>query len=171
MSDLISRAASFAAVAHGKIDQRRKYTNEPYILHPFHVAELVASTGAADEVIAAAWLHDVVEDTPATIWDIEEEFGPVIASLVAMVTDVSGPEDGNRAARKAKDREHLAGASADGQTIKLADLIHNTSTIALYDPKFAEVYLREKEQLLDVLGNGDTGLMSVARNQLNNDPA
>lgn len=166
MPNLISRAAAYAAVAHGKIDQRRKYTNEPYITHPFHVAELVASTGARPEVIAAAWLHDVVEDTPVTIQDIKAEFGSDVADLVAMVTDVSTRADGNRATRKEKDRQHLAKASAEGQTIKLADLIHNTSTITLFDPEFAKVYLREKAALLDVLHEGAEGLMQIARRQL-----
>ncbi|MBY4641729.1 HD domain-containing protein [Gluconacetobacter entanii] len=156
--DLTSRAAAFAAVAHGKINQRRKYTDEPYIVHPWRVARTVRQAGARDEVVAAAWLHDVVEDTPVTLVEIEAEFGPDVAALVEMVTDVSRPEDGNRKARKALDRAHLARASAEGQTIKLADLIDNTETIVEHAPGFARVYLPEKRELLRVLTAGDATL-------------
>lgn len=71
--------------------------------------------------------------------------------MVDMLTDVSRPEDGNRAARKKLDREHLAKATPEVKTIKLADLIHNTESIVAHDPKFAEVYLEEKRALLSVL--------------------
>ncbi|POF63869.1 hypothetical protein CFR73_07675 [Novacetimonas maltaceti] len=156
--DLTSRAAAFAAVAHGKINQRRKYTDEPYIVHPHRVAQTVKETGARDEVIAAALLHDVVEDTPVTLEEIRAEFGEDVAALVEMVTDVSRPEDGNRRVRKAMDRDHLAQASAEGQTIKLADLIDNTASITRYDLGFARIYMQEKAELLGVLKKGDETL-------------
>lgn len=162
MVDLISRADAFAAAAHASIDQRRKYTGDPYIVHPRRVAQTVKDTGARDEVIAAALLHDVVEDTPVTLEEIRTEFGKDVAALVEMVTDVSRPEDGNRTLRKAMDRDHLALASAEGQTIKLADLIDNTASITRYDPGFAKVYMREKMELLGVLKEGDTTLRQHA---------
>ncbi len=67
MSDLIERAKVFATQAHQRIDQRRKYNNQPYHVHLEAVAKLVASVTDEAEMIAAAWLHDVVEDTPATL--------------------------------------------------------------------------------------------------------
>ncbi|WP_308721003.1 HD domain-containing protein [Komagataeibacter xylinus] len=158
MTDLISRADAFAATAHASIDQRRKYTGDPYIVHPRRVAQTVKETGARDEVIAAALLHDVVEDTPVTLEEIKAVFGEDVATLVEMVTDVSRPEDGNRRVRKAMDRDHLAQASAEGQTIKLADLIDNTASITRYDPGFARVYMREKAELLGILKKGDKRL-------------
>lgn len=79
-----------------------------------------------------------------------------------MVTDVSRPEDGNRRLRKAMDRDHLALASAEGQTIKLADLIDNTASITRYDPGFAKVYMREAVELLGVLKKGDRTLRQRA---------
>ncbi|GBQ52311.1 HD domain-containing protein [Komagataeibacter sucrofermentans] len=133
MTDLISRADAFTAAAHASINQCRKYTGDPYIVHPRRVAQTVKQTGARDEVVAAALLHDVVEDTPVTLEEIRTEFGENVAALVEMVTDVSRPEDGNRRVRKAMDRDHLALASAEGQTIKLADLIDNTASITRYD--------------------------------------
>lgn len=151
-------ARDFAAHYHGIIDQRRKYTGEPYIVHPAAVVEIVKSVPHTPEMIAAAWLHDVVEDTPATIDEVRLTFGRDIASLVEMLTDVSRPEDGNRAARKALDRAHLAKASHEAKTIKLADLIDNTRNIVDRDPKFARVYLAEKGRLLRVIRDGDPGL-------------
>ncbi|HID50025.1 MAG TPA: HD domain-containing protein, partial [Chromatiales bacterium] len=114
------------------------------------------------ETIAAAWLHDVVEDTPATLYDIEREFGPGVARLVDQLTDVSKPGDGNRATRKALDREHLARASARAKTVKLADLAHNCEDICQHDPRFARVFLDEMAALLEVLQEGDPELFRLA---------
>lgn len=161
MHTLIERAARFAAEAHA--GQRRKYTGEPYAEHPFRVAQMVAAVTADPCVVAAALLHDTVEDTPVSDSDIRRLFGDRVADLVAEVTDVSRPEDGNRKTRKALDRDHLARASAEGQTIKLADLIDNSDSILAHDPKFAAVYLREKKELLEVLTQGDAGLYRQAR--------
>lgn len=161
MTALVERARGFAARAHAA--QRRKYTDEPYFVHLEEVAQLVAATGASDAVVAAAYLHDVVEDTLIGLGQLHAEFGADVARLVWEVTDVSRPADGNRAARKALDRAHLARASADGQTIKLADLISNTRSITVHDPRFAVVYLREKAELLTVLGRGNAALMTRAQ--------
>lgn len=62
-----SRAKEFATRYHASIDQRRKYTNEPYISHPAAVVELVRSVPHTEAMLCAAWLHDVVEDTPCTL--------------------------------------------------------------------------------------------------------
>ncbi len=166
MSDLVNRAIRFATEAHQRIDHRRKYSRQPYAVHLEQVAKIVASVSKDEEMIAAAWLHDAVEDTPATLDDIEREFSSSLARLVRELTDVSKPSDGNRAARKAIDREHLAQASARAQTIKLADLIDNCRDITRHDARFARVYLNEMEPLLGVLTEGDEGLMRRARNTM-----
>jgi (p)ppGpp synthase/HD superfamily hydrolase len=163
MGDLEDRAKAFAATAHAAIDQRRKYTGEPYIEHPAAVVELVRSVPHDEEMLAAAWLHDTVEDTGITIDFIRERFGETVAHLVGELTDVSRPEDGNRAARKAKDLAHSATTSPEAKTIKLADLIDNSRSIVERDPKFAEVYLAEKRALLEVLREGDPTLYKMAR--------
>ena len=75
---------------------------------------------------------------------------------------MSKPEDGNRATRKAIDREHTAQAPAEAQTIKLADLISNSKSIMAHDPDFAVTYLAEKRLLLEVLTKGDPGLHAEA---------
>ncbi len=154
MSDVIAAAAEFARAAHESIDQRRKYTNAPYIVHPQAVATTVASVTDDPATIAAAWLHDVVEDTPVTLEQLEAEFGADIAELVSDLTNASTPADGNRRQRKAIDRQHTAKADARAKTVKLADLIDNLSDIADADPGFARIYLSEKELQLEVLTEG-----------------
>jgi (p)ppGpp synthase/HD superfamily hydrolase len=161
--NIVQKAQVYAMAAHASVKQLRKYTNEPYIVHPAEVASIVASVpGATEDMVAAAWLHDVVEDTGCTFTDIHMAFGIDIATLVGWLTDVSQPHDGNRAHRKAIDRAHTADAPAEAQTIKLADLISNSRSIMAHDPEFAKVYLAEKRLLLQVLTKGDGGLHARA---------
>ena len=159
----VERARVFATAAHAAVKQVRKYTFEPYIVHPTEVAGIVATVPHTNEMLAAAYLHDTVEDTGVSIVDIQVEFGNEVASLVSWLTDVSKPEQGNRAVRKAIDREHTAMAPAAAQTVKLADLIANSRSILAHDPAFARVYLEEKRMLLEVLTRGDATLMAQAR--------
>jgi (p)ppGpp synthase/HD superfamily hydrolase len=162
--DVVRKAQVYAMAAHAAVGQKRKYTGEPYIVHPAEVAKIVAGVpGSTPNMVAAAWLHDVVEDTGCTYNDIHMGFGTDIATLVGWLTDVSKPEDGPRWFRKKMDREHTAAAPAEAQTIKLADLISNTKSIVAHDKKFAKVYLEEKRLLLDVMTRGDAGLMAEAR--------
>jgi (p)ppGpp synthase/HD superfamily hydrolase len=159
---LAERARRYATKAHGAIDQRRKYTNDPYIVHPQAVMEIVSSVPHSEEMLAAAWLHDTVEDTPSTLADIESHFGPQVASLVAMLTNVSVGSTENRYQRKNRDRRHSASASPQAKTIKLADLIDNTRSLLQYDSHFAKTYLVEKQRLLEVLTEGDPQLWKQA---------
>ena len=161
--NMVERARVFATATHAAVKQVRKYTFEPYIVHPTEVAGIVATVPHTNEMLAAAWLHDTVEDTGVSIVDIQVEFGNEVASLVSWLTDVSTPEQGNRAVRKAIDREHTAMAPAAAQTVKLADLIANSRSILAHDPAFARVYLEEKRMLLEVLTRGDATLMAQAR--------
>ena len=163
MSDLVTRARAYATQAHKRIEHRRKYSNQPYEVHLEAVAKLVASVSDDPHTIAAAWLHDTVEDTPATLGDIEHNFGSAVAELVEELTDISKPGDGNRARRKEIDRQHLAQASARAKTVKLADLIDNCRDITRHDPRFARVYLAEMGALLEVLKEGDAALLTQAQ--------
>lgn len=162
--DFVSLAEGFCKAAHHF--QKRKYTNEPYYIHCQEVAHIVSTVNLRPQVIAAAWLHDVLEDTPITEAYLLSCFGQEITQLVKEVTDVSKKTDGNRVRRKEIDRQHLAHSSRYGATIKLADLIHNTQSIVKYDPDFARIYLDEKEQLLEVLQHGDVELWRKARSVL-----
>ena len=142
--------------------QYRKYTNEPYHVHPFEVASILTKAQQSQEVVIAGYLHDVLEDCDVSEDEIERLFGERVKDLVLMVTDISRPEDGNRKTRKNIDKEHLALADKDGQTVKLADLISNSKSICEYDPGFAKVYMREKKELLTVLTKGHTELYEQA---------
>jgi (p)ppGpp synthase/HD superfamily hydrolase len=153
--NIVDKARTFATAAHAAIDQRRKYTGDPYIVHPAEVVDILLQVKHSDEMLAAAWMHDVLEDTRVTADLMLQEFGSEITDLVLWLTDVSKPADGNRAARKAKDRLHSAAAPAAAQTIKLADMISNTRSIVEHDPNFSVVYLKEKALLLDLLDKGD----------------
>lgn len=166
MMSVINKARVFATAAHAAVGQTRKYTGEPYVIHPIEVSELVASAGGTDAMVAAALLHDVLEDTKVTFDVLEAEFGSEVAELVLWLTDVSKPEDGNRSTRKALDRQHSAAAPAEAQTIKVADLISNTRSIVAHDPNFAKVYLEEKRMLLEVLTKADPTLLNQAKKQV-----
>lgn len=161
--EIVERARVFATAAHAAVGQTRKYTFEPYIVHPAEVAMIVAEAGGTPEMVAAAWLHDTVEDTGVTIEVIRAEFGTEVAELVGWLTDVSRPEHGNRAHRKALDRAHSAMAPAEAQTVKLADLIANTRSIVAHDAAFAKTYLEEKRLMLEVMTKGSPTLMAEAR--------
>jgi hypothetical protein len=166
MDELVSRARTYATQAHRRINQLRKYTKQLYDVHLSAVAGIVAEVSDDPEMIAAAWLHDVVEDTPATSEDIGREFGRPVMELVEQLTDVSLPSQGNRARRMSINREHLAKASPRATTIKLADLIDNAADISKHDPRFAATYLAEMAALLQVLPEGDVRLLTRARSVL-----
>ena len=156
------RALEFATRAHASIDQRRKYTGEPYIVHPIAVAEIVKTVPHTSEMLAAAYLHDVAEDTPFGLDVIHKEFGSAVGDLVYWLTDVSKPSMGNRKHRKELDAQHTAKAPPAAKTIKLADLIDNTISIKARDPDFWRVYRHEKLRLLEVLRDGDPTLWARA---------
>ena len=163
---IVERARVFATAAHSAVAQLRKYTGEPYIVHPAEVVRIVSTVAHTDAMLAAAWLHDVVEDTGVTNEVIRAEFGDEVAELVGWLTDVSRLEQGNRAVRKAIDRAHSAMAPAAAQTVKLADLISNTRSIMAHDEKFARTYLEEKRLLLEVMTKGDPVLLAEARKNI-----
>lgn len=160
----VELAKYFAIAAHDAIGQIRKYTGEPYWVHPQAVAKIVSNAGGDEDMVAAAWLHDAVEDTQVSIDTITSLFGERVSTLVAGLTDVSILEQGNRAARKKIDRMHTSEQSPDCKTIKLADLIDNTHSIMEHDRNFARVYIMEKELLLDeALLEGDPVLWEIAK--------
>ena len=166
MMNTVEKAKVFATAAHAAVGQTRKYTGEPYVVHPMEVASIVESVGGTEAMVAAALLHDVLEDTGVTVDVLEEQFGSEVTDLVLWLTDISKPEDGNRSTRKALDRQHSAAAPAAAQTIKVADLISNSRSIVAHDPGFAKVYLEEKRLLLDLLTRADPTLLTMAREQV-----
>lgn len=167
MSAFVDVAAAFATGAHCAVGQKRKYTGEDYIRHPYEVAKLVKSVTDDEEMIAAAYLHDVVEDTQVTQEQIVAFFGEKVAALVDQLTDkYTDPRLGNRAHRKAMERDRWLCAGPKACTIKLADMIVNTIDIVSFDPGFAKVYLAEKELMLPLLLKGDFRLWKKAEEKL-----
>ena len=164
MNPLVEDARDFAERMHK--GQIRKYTGVAYIVHPVAVAASVAAVGMDDETVAAALLHDVIEDTGCTAARIARFFGIRVARMVMQVTNPSTWATGNRAARKQMDRIHLRSACPEAKTIKLADVIDNVESIKEHDPKFARVYLREKRLLLPLLQEGNASLYETAMKML-----
>jgi GTP pyrophosphokinase len=127
---LIRKAFDVAVDAHK--DQRRK-SGEAYIFHPIGVAKIVASEiGLGATGIAAALLHDVVEDTPITVEDIEKQFNPKIAQLVAGLTKISQvKKDMNISMQAENFRKMLLTLNDDVRVIliKIADRLHNMQTM------------------------------------------
>src|SRR5262245_17323131 len=114
---LVAKALAFAEKAHAGVC--RKWTGEPYVRHVERVAARLAAVGFRPEVVAAGLLHDTVENTAISNAELAAEFGAEVAALVAMVT--KPVIVGNRAARKAAFRAHLALSSYEGASLKLAD--------------------------------------------------
>lgn len=128
---LLDRAIVFALRAHAGTERRGK--GFPYIVHPLEAVEIVATMTADQELLAAAALHDAVEDTDVTIEQIREEFGEHIASLVEAesdikVTGVSKEESWRIRKQAAIDR--LAAAPLDAKMVALGDKLSNMRAIA-----------------------------------------
>lgn len=129
---LILQAASFAAERHSK--QRRKDADaSPYINHPLALADILAREGGIENaaVIAAALLHDTVEDTETSIEDLQTRFGSAVAGIVAEVTDdKSLPKEERKRLQVAK----AAGKSVEAKLVKLADKIANLRDLRTSPP-------------------------------------
>ena len=163
MHPLVQKAAEFAETAHASIDQRRKYTNEPYIVHPRAVAELVETVPHTPEMVAAAWLHDTRENVPSVTHEIlVQEMGIEVAVYVEELTDKSTLADGSRKTRKKLDRQRLKDISPEAQTVKLADVVVNLRDIVDRDPGFAKTYIPENALRLPYLIKGDSTLLGMA---------
>lgn len=162
----LQRTIAFADGAHSAVGQMRKYTGDPYIIHPVEVCTILMMqadpVNVTEDMLHAAILHDVLEDTSMTAATLRQRFGINVTRLVRELTGPAKLEDGNRAARVAINRAHTALASPEGQSIKLADLISNTKSIVQHDPAFARIYLPEKIALLEVLREGDSRLYAMA---------
>lgn len=118
-------AAEFAALAHAK--QTRKATGLPYIIHPLGVAHILAEVGIADPItLQAALLHDVLEDTPTSRDVLEKKFGAEVLSVVDEVTD---DKSLTKAERKRLQIQHARSMSERARCVKLADKIHNLSSL------------------------------------------
>lgn len=130
-TELLDRAIVFAVRAHAGTERRGK--GFPYIVHPLEAVEIVATMTNDQELLAAAVLHDTVEDTDATIAQIQTEFGDRVAELVAMESDEphqSQDSIENWRARKQTAIDRLARASYDVKIVALGDKLSNMRAIA-----------------------------------------
>jgi GTP diphosphokinase / guanosine-3',5'-bis(diphosphate) 3'-diphosphatase len=158
---LLFRALAFAAHKHR--DQRRKDAEaSPYINHPIALAEVLAGEGgvADAEVLAAALLHDTIEDTATTAEELRAEFGARIAAMVEEVTD---DQSLPKADRKRLQIEHAAALSAGAKLVKLADKICNLRDVADRPPAKWELQRRQEyfewaKRVIDGLRGAHAGL-------------
>lgn len=130
-TQLLDRAIIFAVRAHAGTERRGK--GFPYIVHPMEAVEIVATITPDQELLAAAALHDTVEDTDVTIEQIRDEFGERIASLVASESDTfeeGVSEEDSWHARKQAAIDRLARASHEAKIVALGDKLSNMRAIA-----------------------------------------
>ncbi len=149
-TDLLDRAIIFATKAHHGTERRGK--KFPYIVHPLEAMAIVATITNDQEMLAAAVLHDTIEDTDVTYDDLEREFGHRVAELVASETDVKNGADGKALSwqeRKQRDLENLSRCTRDEKIIAIGDKLSNMRAIARdYRTKGDEVWkmFRVKEK-------------------------
>ncbi|HEY8408513.1 MAG TPA: HD domain-containing protein, partial [Gaiellaceae bacterium] len=127
--DLIARAFRWAVNAH---EGQQRRSGEPFILHPVGVAKICAELRLDEQTLAAALLHDVVEDTESDINDVRAEFGDEVAKLVEGVTKLTRIQFQSREQAEAENyRKMVVAMSEDVRVIliKLADRLHNMRTI------------------------------------------
>ena len=136
-TELLDRAIIFAVKAHHNTERRGK--GFPYIVHPMEAVEIVATITPDQELLAAAALHDTIEDTDVTVDDIRREFGDRIAELVHAESDqingevfdaANGDEEATWHARKQAAIDRLAAAPHDAKIVALGDKLSNMRAIA-----------------------------------------
>ncbi len=157
---LLNRAYVYAMKAHG---QQKRASGDPYISHPIEVASILTTLKLDDETIAAALLHDTVEDTPATLEEIEKLFGPNIAALVDGLTKI---EKLNLASKKTEQAENfrklLIAISSDVRVllVKLADRLHNMRTLEHMKPEKRRLIAQETMDIYAPLA-GRMGIQEI----------
>ena len=130
-TELLDRAIIYAVKAHAGTERRGK--GFPYIVHPMEAMEIVATMTPDQELLAAAALHDTVEDTDVTVEDLRAEFGPRVAALVAEESDQMPEgvsEEDSWHGRKQAAMDRLARASRDAKMVALGDKLSNMRAIA-----------------------------------------
>ncbi len=128
---LVDKAIVFATNAHRGTERRGK--GYPYIVHPMEAMTIVATIDNSPDLLAAAVLHDTVEDTEVTLEQLEREFGEHVARLVAGETDVRTMPNGRELTwleRKRRDMENLRTASREVKIVTIGDKLSNMRAIA-----------------------------------------
>lgn len=158
-TEIVVRAADFAARKHE--NQRRKHGDVPYINHPIGVARILTESGVFDaDVLAAALLHDTLEDTATTRGELVREFGQKIADIVCEVTD---DKTLSKVERKKRQIEHAAELSKEAKLVKMADKLYNVMDVDRNPPPHwggqrVRGYMRWARAVVDQCGGVDTKL-------------
>ena len=133
-TDLIEKAYIFSAKAH---EGQLRLSGEPYLSHPLEVAYLLATMGLGPVTVSSGLLHDTVEDSAATLDDLEEYFGEEVADVVNGVTKIGQLVFGDRQTQQAEYiRKMILSMSHDIRVllVKLADRVHNMRTLGIMEP-------------------------------------
>jgi (p)ppGpp synthase/HD superfamily hydrolase len=150
---LAQQAIAFARERHG--DQRRDADGAPFLVHPLEVAALLERSDYPDHVVAAAVLHDVLENTDVEAGELKRRFGPEVCHLVDTVSDDMSIED--EEARKADARERVRAADRDAAAVFAADKISKVRELRMLlangkiEPLRAETKLRRYRLALEML--------------------
>jgi guanosine-3',5'-bis(diphosphate) 3'-pyrophosphohydrolase len=171
VDEILEKIKAFATKAHG--EQKRKFTGEQYINHPVRVMEICMAYTHDRPSLAAALLHDVLEDTEVKENEMEaflkdvmpKEEAKKTLELVIWLTDVYVKEDYpslNRRKRKNKEADRLSKSHPDAQTVKYADSIDNAIDITKNDTDFAGKFLDEVGYLLTRMDKGNKELYERA---------
>lgn len=148
----IMTAAALAKAAHE--GQTRRYNGTPYVLHPARVAaRTMLLEGSTEHMAAAAFLHDVLEDTTVTPGEISIRLGPEVTELVQWLTNPSKGMGAPRAERKRLDREHLARAPWAAKVIKMLDRLDNLGEMKGAPADFKRLYSKESLLLAEAVGD------------------
>jgi (p)ppGpp synthase/HD superfamily hydrolase len=147
--ELVRAAAHIANYAHH--GQVRKYNGRPYIEHPGRVAMRLTIYGFDDHVIAAAWCHDVLEDTDVTGEHLDAVIGRKAFTLVKELTNAKYPGIKNRAERKNEQLKDLASRSYLARTIKCFDRADNLADMDGAPQDFLKLYVQESIELQQAL--------------------
>lgn len=175
MDAILAAVEAYTDKAHG--EQTRKYSPDRYIVHPMRVMRLCGEYTQSLPVLAAAILHDVLEDTPVTYTELSHFLEATMPhhdahrtlQLVVELTDVyvkSMYPQWNRRKRKAAEAKRIRNNSPEAQTIKYADILDNCIGIASQDKDFAPVFLRECRQLLSIMDKGNPQLRKRAEDTI-----
>lgn len=157
---LLNRAYVYAMKAHG---EQKRASGDPYFSHPLEVAAILTDLKLDDATIAAALLHDTIEDTPTTRAEIDQIFGPDIGHLVEGLTKLKKLDLVSREAKQAENLRKLLLAIADDVRVllvKLADRLHNMRTLHFMSPEGRK---RIAEETLDIYAPlaGRMGMQAV----------
>lgn len=137
MSEIIEKAKAFATKAH----EGQKYGNQPYTYHLQQVVNVLERFDhASDKLLAAAWLHDTLEDTSTTEFEIAKEFGPRVAELVIRVTD----QPGNTREGRKRATYPIIAANPFAVLLKLADRIANVECALQDGSGYIQMYKKEQ---------------------------